>query len=71
MNGMVNQMTKQEIEQKAALTLIVSGQATVGEVAHLRGVSRQYLQRLAGEQARMQRKRHLKMLWKKTVEQLS
>lgn len=64
-------LTKNQIEHEAALILIASGQATVGEAATLRGVSRQYLQKVAGEQAREQRQQYLKRLWIKTIAKIS
>lgn len=63
--------SKDEIKQKAALILIESGLATVGEAATLRGVSRQYLQKVAGEQARKQRQQYLDQLWKRIINRLS
>jgi hypothetical protein len=61
-----------EIKQKAALAMIRSGMATVGEAAHLRGVTRQYLQRAAGGlQARKARKRHLNEVWKAIIDKMS
>ena len=64
--------TKTAIEQKAALYMLETGIATVGEVATLRGVSRQYLQKAAADlQPRKKRKKFLKEVWKMTVDNLS
>ncbi len=66
------ELTKDQIKQKAALVLLETGIATVGEVAHLRGVSRQYLQKAAGDlNPRMQRQRYLRQMWKRVVDKLS
>jgi hypothetical protein len=64
--------TKDQIKQRAALILIESGLATVGEVATLRGVSRQYLQKAACElEPRKRRKQYLKEVWMRTINRLS
>lgn len=64
--------TRDQIRQKAALYLLETGVATVGEVAALRGVSRQYLQKAACSlQPRKQRQQYLKRLWIKTINRLS
>lgn len=61
-----------QIRQKAALVLLRSGLATVGEVAPLRGVSRQALQKAsAGFNPRKKRSAYVKSLWKDINKQLT
>lgn len=65
-------LTTDQIKQKAALYLLETGIATVGEVATLRGVSRQYLQKAAHDlEPRKKRKRFLKEVWRMTVDTFS
>lgn len=69
---MVEELTRDQIKQKAALIMIESGLATVGEVATLRGVSRQYLQKAASSfEPLKQRERYLNQLWKRIINRLS
>lgn len=69
---MIEGSTKDQIQERAALYMLESGLATVGEVATLRGWSRQRLHKIARElEPRKQRKRFLKEVWKRTLEQLS
>lgn len=65
-------MNPSEIKQRAALIILRSGMATVGEVAHLRGVSRQALQKATRDmQPRRKRAAWLKLVWKDTIKQLT
>jgi hypothetical protein len=70
-NVMDDPEIQQELEQEAALIMLESGLATVGEVAHLRGVSRQALQKAARDlQPRERRTAYLNKTWKQILERL-
>jgi hypothetical protein len=58
-------------KRQAALLMIERGLATVGETAHLCGISRQYLHQMTRElKPREQRERCLKYMWDKVLGQL-
>jgi hypothetical protein len=65
-------MQKNEIKRKAALILVASGRATVGEAAALRKISRQAMQKAAREiNPRRARRRYLRTVWKEVVNRLT
>jgi hypothetical protein len=66
------QLTREEIKQKVALIMLRSGLATVGELAPLRGVSRQALQKAsAGINPRQRRAAYVKYKWRAIKKQLT